>query len=125
MIGGGLADVFLIGSLASLAQAMIGDIPARHIFSFLQSAAMGGYGVFPVETAVRGIAAAAIAGEFWSGMRIANAGACPGVGPGRDHEGGEDRKVCPSKSRLKSTLHMGSYSGNSAPSEPICLPKAA
>ena len=42
-----------IGSLASLAQVKIGNVPACHIFSFLQSAAMGGYGVFPVETAVR------------------------------------------------------------------------
>ncbi|KAI9869215.1 MAG: hypothetical protein M1813_000003 [Trichoglossum hirsutum] len=54
------------GSLAALAHATIGNVPARHVFSYLQSAAMGGYGVFPVEMAVRGAAAAAIAAKYWS-----------------------------------------------------------
>jgi hypothetical protein len=63
-----LADEVLdkLGSLAALAHATIGNVPARHVFSYLQSAAMGGYGVFPVEMAVRGAAAAAIAAKYWS-----------------------------------------------------------
>ncbi|KAH0542494.1 hypothetical protein FGG08_003090 [Glutinoglossum americanum] len=75
----------IAGSPATLAQAMIGEVPARHIFSYLQSAAMGGYGAFPVETAVRGVAAAAIAIKFLSDMGTADREAYLEGDPERDH----------------------------------------
>jgi hypothetical protein len=54
-------------SLASKLQAMLGNVPTRHVFSFLQSAAMNGYGAAPVANAVRVSAAAAEAILFLGG----------------------------------------------------------
>ncbi|KAH0558469.1 hypothetical protein GP486_004874 [Trichoglossum hirsutum] len=54
-------------SLASKFQAALGNVPARHVFSFLQSAAMNGYGAAPVANAVRVSAVAAEAMLLWGG----------------------------------------------------------
>jgi hypothetical protein len=57
-------DFLFIVSLASKFQAILGSVPTRHVFSFLQSAAMNGYGAAPVANAVRVSAAAAEAMLF-------------------------------------------------------------
>ena len=60
-------DFLFTVSLASKLQAMLGNVPTRHVFSFLQSAAMNGYGAAPVANVVRVSAAAAEAMLFLGG----------------------------------------------------------
>ncbi len=52
------------GSVAARYMAMAGEIAARSLFACLQSAAMGGYGVWRVYAAVRSAIAAAQAFEI-------------------------------------------------------------
>ena len=43
------------GTFAAAWQARLGSVPTSCLFSYLQSAAMSGYGVAPVANAVRGV----------------------------------------------------------------------
>lgn len=53
------------GSIAAVAQASIGNIAAGSLFAILQSADMGGYGLFAVDAIVSGSSAVVAGAVSW------------------------------------------------------------
>lgn len=53
------------GSIAAVAQSLIGDIAAGSLFAILQSASVGGYGLFAVNAIVSGSSAVVASAVSW------------------------------------------------------------